>query len=116
MKELGAAGLLGLVVLGISGCAKSPESIAPAYVSPVSYEGWTCRQLGLEHKRLTAALATASEQQRQARTNDIVGVALIGLPVSSLSGDNIAYQIARLKGEEEVVRKMMIKKNCNKTG
>jgi hypothetical protein len=34
------------------------------------------------------------------------------LPVSSLSGDNIAPEIARLKGEEEAIRKAMIRKNC----
>lgn len=43
----------------------------------------------------------------------MVGVILIGLPVSSLSGDNIAPEIARLKGEQEAVRKAMVLKNCS---
>ncbi|WP_281405000.1 hypothetical protein [Nitratireductor sp. XY-223] len=42
--------------------------------------------------------------------NDVVGVILIGLPVSSLSGDNIAPQIARLKGEKEAIRQAQIKR------
>jgi hypothetical protein len=96
----------------IAGCAKAPESIAPAYVSTVPYSSWTCKQLGEETQRIDAAYTTAATQQKQARGNDIAGVILIGLPVSSLSGDNIAPQIAQLKGEQDAVRKTMISKNC----
>ena len=96
----------------LSACAKSPESIQPAYVSEVGYHSWSCRQLGAEAGRLRTALATASVQQENARTNDTIGVILIGVPVSSLSGDNIAPQIARLKGEQEAIRKASITKRC----
>lgn len=71
-----------------------------------------CTQLADETLRLNAAYATAASQQTKARSNDVVGVILIGLPVSSLSGDNIAPEIARLKGEQEAVRKAMISKGC----
>jgi hypothetical protein len=101
-----ASGLL------IAACAKSPESIAPAYVSEVGFQSWNCTQLGEESSRLSAALSQASTQQENARTNDTVGVLLIGLPVSSLSGDNIAPEIARLKGESEAVRRASIQKGC----
>lgn len=37
---------------------------------------------------------------------------LIGLPVSSLSGDNIAPEIARLKGEQQTIDRVMIQKQC----
>ncbi|WP_245427728.1 hypothetical protein [Pleomorphomonas carboxyditropha] len=96
----------------LGGCAKSPESIAPSYISEVGYQAWSCPQLSEETLRLSSAYATAAQQQEKARTNDVVGVILIGLPVSSLSGDNIAPEIARLKGEQEAVRKAMVLKNC----
>jgi hypothetical protein len=99
-------------VLFLSACAKSPDSIAPAYVSEVGYQNWSCAQLAEESARLSTALASASVQQENARTNDTVGVILIGLPVSSLSGDNIAPEIARLKGETEAVRKASMSKSC----
>lgn len=99
-------------VLLAGACAKSPESIQASYISEVTYQSWSCPQLGEESQRLSAALATASTQQERARGNDVVGVILIGLPVSSLSGDNIAPEIARLKGEQEAVRRTMIGKNC----
>lgn len=103
---------LGAAIVVMCGCAKSPESISPAYISDVPYRNWSCSQLGQEELRLNEALSVASAQQKKARTNDTVGVILIGLPVSSLSGDNIAPEIARLKGELEAVNRAANLKNC----
>lgn len=102
---------LGLVLLLVA-CAKAPESIAPAYVSQVSYQSWTCTQLQEEGSRLSNALVEASTQQRNARTNDTLGIIFIGLPVSSLSGDNIAPQVANLKGQIIAVQTAGNLKNC----
>lgn len=105
--------ILVAVVSGLAfSCAKAPESISASYVSEVGYQGYSCAQLTQETVRLSQALSTASAQQSKARSNDVAGVILIGLPVSSLSGDNIAPEIARLKGEQEAVRKAGITKNC----
>ena len=95
-----------------AGCAKSPESISPAYVSEMHYRAWTCEQLAQERSRLAAALTTASAQQEQARSNDIAGIILLGLPVASLSGDNIAPEIARLKGERDAVDRASRLSDC----
>jgi hypothetical protein len=97
----------------LAACAAKPESIAPAYVSSVPYESWTCRQLAEETVRVEQALAGASALQEKARGYDIAGVILLGLPVSSLSGDNVAPQIATLKGQRDTVAQVMIKKNCS---
>ena len=99
-------------IIVLSGCAKSPESISPSYISDVPYQSWSCAQLGQEELRLNEALSVASAQQKKARTNDTVGVILIGLPVSSLSGDNIAPEIARLKGQLEAINRAGNMKNC----
>jgi hypothetical protein len=100
--------------LGTGGCAVSPESIGPSYASAVGYRSWTCSQLNEEFEQLYAALARASVQQDKAVTDDIVGVLLIGIPVSTLSGSNIAPEIGRLKGEIEAVRKAAITTNCQR--
>jgi len=101
-----------IAAFAVAGCAKAPESISASYVSEVGYLNWTCEQLAMEVTRMSAAYSTAAQQQEKARTNDVVGVILIGLPVSSMSGDNIAPEIARLKGEQEAIRKAMIAKQC----
>lgn len=101
-----------LVAASAAACAKSPESISPSYISDIGYRSLTCDQLGVESSRLNVALARAFEQQSQARTTDTVGVLLIGIPVSSFSGDNIAPEVARLKGEAEAVHRATLSKQC----
>lgn len=100
-------------ILGLTACAPTPESIQPSYVSEVPYQSWTCTQLSEETGRLNAALATASTQQNSARSNDVAGVILLGLPVGSMSGQSIAPQIARYKGEQEAVHRAMIRNSCS---
>jgi hypothetical protein len=101
-----------LVIAALAGCAQSPDSIQPAYVSTIPYESWTCQQLGGEHLHLSTALATASVQQESARSGDVAGIILLGLPVSSMSGGNIAPQIALYKGQQEAVRQVLGRKAC----
>jgi len=101
-----------IVTAFVASCAKPPEAIAPAYVSEVSYQNFTCDQLATETQQLQAAYTRVAAQQKQARQNDVVGVILIGLPVSSLSGDNVAAQVADVKGRQEAVRLARVKKNC----
>jgi hypothetical protein len=103
---------LGAIAL-LTACAKSPDSIGPSYVSEIGYHSWTCRQLSEENARLQSALAVASARQENARTNDVVGVVLVGLPVSTLSGDNIAPEIGRLKGEMDATFKAYRSKQCS---
>lgn len=110
--SLKITGLAAAIALALAGCAKSPESIAPAYISPLQYQSLDCSQLSAESARIEQALTQVSEQQRNARTNDTVGVILLGLPVSSLSGGNVSDQVARVKGEQETLRKVMIEKKC----
>ncbi len=104
------------VAVALAGCAKSPESIAPAYVSERTYEDYSCSDLTEERTRVQAALTTASDQQSQARTNDTVGVIFLGLPVSTLSGGNVAYQVADLKGQLKAIDQSSIKKKCSSSG
>ena len=96
----------------LAACAQKPESIQPSYVSPVTYDAWTCPQLAQESARVEAALATASKQQKDARTGDTVGVLLLGMPTASMSGEAVAPEIARLKGSKEAIQQSMTLKNC----
>ena len=96
----------------LGACAQSPEDIAPAYTSEMQFKDWSCEQLAEEQGRLVMALTTASAQQQEARSNDIAGVILLGLPVASLSGSNIASQVARLKGERDAIERALTMNDC----
>ena len=111
MKRICLCILLAGAVVTI-GCAMKPESVKPAYISEMSYRDWTCEQLAVEQMRTAAALSSASDAQRQARTGDTWGVILLGLPTSSLSGSNQASEIGRLKGELAAIQRAATLKNC----
>lgn len=100
------------VVTLTAGCAKSPESIAPSYVSEVPYQSYSCAQLGQEKARLEQAYAVTAKAQDDARTGDALGVLFLGLPTSTLSGGNVAAEVASLKGQMTAVDRTIIVKNC----
>lgn len=105
--------VVGLALLVfVSGCAKRPESIAPSYVSYLTYESLSCKQIAEEQARVDAAYVVAAKQQNDAATGDAVGVFFIGMPTSTLSGGNIAPQIANLKGQQEALHQAALRKRC----
>lgn len=104
-----------LVALSVAGCASSPENIKPTYTSEDHYLGLTCEQLGQESQRLNDALKTASEKQKSASSKDALGVFLIGMPLGSMSGEDIGPEVARLKGEVEAVQRAQNRKGCSES-
>ena len=102
-------------MVSLVGCAQSPDAIQPSYVSRVPFEGWSCQQLANEQQNLSQALMRASAQQEQAHRNDAAGVFLIGFPVSSMAGENIAPQIANMKGQNEAIASVITQKSCTST-
>lgn len=107
-----AGAAIALVAFLVSACAQKPENVQAAYISPNTYAGLSCPQLQAEAIRVDNAYTRAAAAQNKARSNDVAGVILIGLPVSSLSGANVAAQIADLKGRQEVLEQTMIAQNC----
>jgi hypothetical protein len=65
---------LGIVAVAtvLASCASSAADITPAYVSPVTYQSFTCRQLGLEAQSISARAAALSGTQDSQRTKDTV--------------------------------------------
>lgn len=112
MRIIGVIAAVAVAGSAAAGCAKHPDMIAPAYISHVPYQSWNCAQLGEERMRLSSALSTASQQQENTRGNDIVGVILLGAPLGSMSGGNIAPEVARLKGESVAVERAQSLRSC----
>lgn len=104
--------ILTAAALALSACAKKPESIDAAYISPLEYRGMSCEDLEFEASRVSVALGKTSQHQDQARTNDIMGVLILGFPVSTMSGDNVASQVGELKGREKAINEAMKKQDC----
>jgi hypothetical protein len=64
---------LGLTVtLALAGCASKSADISPSYVSPVTYQNFTCEQLQAEAQGVSQRAAVAAGQQDKARKNDTI--------------------------------------------
>jgi hypothetical protein len=101
----------------LAGCATNPKDIAPAYVSPIAYQGLTCDQLAQEAQRVSYAAATATGRQNDQSGRDAVattvGVVLFWPALFFIGGDKgNAAEIARLKGEMQAIEQANIAKNC----
>ena len=84
--------------LALAACAQNPASIAPVSMgNAFAAQECTSAQRDLLAERMT--LEAAEEKQRGAVVGDAVGVFLIGVPVSSLTGGDVAGQIATSKGK-----------------
>lgn len=104
--------LVAAVTVSLAGCAKNPESIAASTMPMNAYSGLSCNQLAMEHQRSSLALQQAEAAQRQAVQGDAVGVFLIGVPVSSLSGADKEGMVAQHKGEIIAINAMRRSKGC----
>jgi hypothetical protein len=111
---------MGIVVLStlLAGCASSSADIAPAYVSPVAYQSYTCQQLALEAQAVSARAATLSGAQDSQRTKDQVATAaavVIFWPAAFLVGGDkqSAAELAQMKGQMVAIEQASIAKKCN---
>nr|WP_170610858.1 hypothetical protein [uncultured Ruegeria sp.] len=95
-KAVVATALLGGTL--VSACAQSPSAIAPVSMAG-AYTNTSCSQAAnILHQEQTR-LAALSSKQEGAVVGDAVGVFLIGVPVSSLSGADVSGDIAATKGK-----------------
>lgn len=104
----------------LSGCAQKSEDIQGAYVSPMLYQSYNCRQIEQEARRVSARTAQITGIQDKKASNDAVatGVALVLFwPAAFFIGGNKenAAELGRLKGELEALESASIEKKCNIT-
>ena len=118
MKKIVAS--LALAAVSVGACAQKADTIAPSYVSPVTYQSYSCKQLVAEANRVSAKVGELSGVQNKKASDDAVatGVALVVFWPAAffIKGDKqTAAELGRLKGELEPLEKMSIQKNCGIT-
>ena len=94
MKRLIACGM----AAALASCAMAPDKIVATAVPEVIYEGHACPQLKVEKAETQLSLSTLSAQQSSAVTGDTVGVIFLGLPVSSMTGNDVSGKVGEAKG------------------
>jgi|SRR5579862_8214712 len=108
-RGLAAAAL----AVALSGCAASPDDIKPASISTAQYAYLNCAQLAAFKVTLTNAFQKAAESQETARSMDMATVLTLGVPVGSMTHQNVPYQIWDLKGRIIAVEKLQAQDRCN---
>ena len=107
-----------LIAATLSGCAASPDTIAPVYVSPVAYADYTCHTLNVEAQAIAAQLASLTGQQTAAANNDaaLTAVSLILFWPAAFfiaGGNDYTPEIAELRGRADAIYAAAIEKGCN---
>jgi hypothetical protein len=101
-----------MVVLVLAGCARRPDSIAPAHIPFEAYSSMDCAQINSLLVSERQILASLEVQQNSAATGDAVGVFLIGVPISSLSGGDQEGNIAVSKGKVQALEAAQLQNRC----
>ncbi|TCS66639.1 hypothetical protein EDD52_102457 [Primorskyibacter sedentarius] len=96
----------------VAACAKQPENIAAVEIGQNEYRGYSCKQLSDTKLAQAQNLENLSAAQKSAASGDAVGVFLLGLPVSSMSGNDKETAIAVAKGHIQSIEREQARKNC----
>src|SRR6056297_2416475 len=107
-----ALGLMALPAVLVA-CAQQPENIAAADIGPNPYTSFNCSQLAEEELRISQALENLSADQRRAASGDAWGVFLIGLPMSSMSGNDQETAIAVARGRQQAIDQRQTALGCS---
>ncbi|MBR1220149.1 hypothetical protein JQ557_19240 [Bradyrhizobium sp. U87765 SZCCT0131] len=110
-------GFVAVVAMTVAGCASSSKEIQGTYISPVTYQNYTCQQLTMEAQALSSRAAIVSGAQDQKRTNDAIATTaavVIFWPAAFLVGGDgqTAAELANLKGQMVAVEQASIMKKC----
>lgn len=84
--------------LAIAACAQAPSAIPPVSMGG-AYDDISCAQARQLLAQEQQTLASLSASQQSAVAGDAVGVFLIGVPMSSLTGGDKAGEIGLSKGK-----------------
>jgi hypothetical protein len=106
-----------MIAAGAAACASKSQDIQASYVSPITYQPYSCEQLRAEAQRVGNRVAQVSGVQDKQRSDDggIVAVgAIIFWPALLFThGDGAtAAELARLKGEADAIEQASIQKKC----
>ena len=96
----------------LSACAERPNAIAPVGINTSLYADKSCGYLIAEKQRVDAQVMHLSSQQNSAANNDAIGVFLLGIPTGSLTGGDVAGELAAAKGQQVSISQAIVLNKC----
>ena len=98
-------------MVSLVACANRPESISASFVSHERYVHLECTDLARRMAEARAEVDKFSKLQDEKANGDAVGVFLLGIPFSKLTGDHEA-DVARAKGHVEAIETAQVLNKC----
>lgn len=96
----------------LAGCAKRPNSIAPAAIPMDAYTQMECNVLEGQLAEERANLAALSSAQNDAATGDAFMVFMVGLPLVSAAGGDKEGLVAVSKGKVQAMESAKLRNGC----
>ncbi|MBV6651679.1 MAG: hypothetical protein KI789_18305 [Hoeflea sp.] len=96
----------------LTGCAKRPNSIAPAAIPMEAYTQLECNKLEADIAAEQANLTALSRAQNDAATGDAFMVFMVGVPLVSAAGGDKEGLIAVSKGKVQAMELAKLQKGC----
>ncbi|GGD33412.1 hypothetical protein [Sinisalibacter lacisalsi] len=98
-------------------CAQRADEVQATYVSPLAYQGYSCKQIEDEARRVAARAGEVAGVQHRNASNDAAATAaavILFWPAAFLiKGDgSTAAELARLRGELEALEAASDAKRC----
>ncbi|WP_026398923.1 hypothetical protein [Acetobacter nitrogenifigens] len=101
-----------VALLILSACAPSPQRVKSEYISDNRYSRESCAQLATDEFKEKDVVSTLSDRQRLAHKTDTWSMIFLAVPLSELSGSDVAGILSREKGKQEAVQRVQAEKNC----
>jgi hypothetical protein len=95
-----------------AGCAKHPDKIAAAPVAVEPYMQMQCPQLAQVKMQKEAELEKLAKDQKETASQDAAAMAVIHVPIGSMTGSDKEPEVARAKGEVQAVNSAYQSKGC----
>ena len=95
-----------------AGCAKRPEEIAATPVAVDPYMQMQCSQLTPLKAQKEVELSQLEKEQKDTADQDAAAMAVIHVPVGSMTGSDKEPQVARAKGEVQAINSAYQSKGC----
>lgn len=107
------------IVSLMTGCASSPDSMQPTYVSPLEYRDYNCDQISSEMNHVSRETNRLYNSLEKKSNNDnaqmAAGMLLFWPALFFLEGGDgaEASQYSQLKGEFEALRTASVERDCS---
>jgi hypothetical protein len=86
------------ILLLASACSPRPDAIAPVSMTG-AFDGMSCSAAKNDLASERVKLAALEKRQNSAATGDAIGVFLVLVPVSKLTGGDVAGEVGTSKGK-----------------